>query len=110
MTEFGRLQRDIDDAFPGQQMRWSITETGWSTPGGYQGDALSPDQQASAAVWELDEASRYTPRLEKVLWFLDVDQASRAGTSNIYHSAFRNVDGSEKPIVGAWRDMVGARS
>lgn len=106
MTEFGRLQHDIDNAFPGRRMPWSITETGWSTPGGYQGDALSGAQQAAAAIWELREASRYTPRLERLLWFLDVDQSTNEATRNIYKSAFRYDDASAKPLFDAWRDYV----
>jgi hypothetical protein len=105
MTEFGRLQHDIDAAFPGQRMRWSITETGWSTPGGYQGDALSGAQQAAAAVWELREASRY-PRVEKLVWFLDIDQAPRSDTRNTYACGLRYDDGSAKPLFDAWRGLV----
>jgi endonuclease YncB( thermonuclease family) len=102
MTEFGRLQHDIDAAFPGRRMRWMITETGWSTPGGYHGDALTGDQQAAAAMWELREASRFTPRLAGFFWFLDVDQSTNEATRNIYKSGLHEDDGAAKPILSAW--------
>lgn len=107
MSDFPTVIGMLDKYFPGKHLRFHITETGWMTPGGYHGDALNEQCQSSAALWELSQVRRYTPRIASVIWFKIRDVAPSRITHNIYLSGMRYNNGTKKQSYSDWQNYIG---